>query len=130
MLEEVQGDVSVEFCKYTLYHVVKTLAYLHSQNIAYRDVKSDNVLCNSEGEIKLCDFGYSTIASTEKQTWNDKVGTVCWMAPELIDPKSFKVDSYTFKVDVWSLGIFAIELATGEPPWITEHATRVLFNIV
>jgi len=48
------------------------------------------------------------------------------MAPELIEGRA----EYDNKVDVWSLGIFAIELAEGEPPYISEHHTRVLFNIV
>ena len=48
------------------------------------------------------------------------------MAPELIEGRG----AYNNKVDVWSLGIFAIELAQGEPPYIAEHHTRVLFNIV
>ena len=51
---------------------------------------------------------------------------MCWMAPELIEGRR----EYNNKVDVWSLGIFAIELAMGEPPYISEHHTRVLFNIV
>ena len=48
------------------------------------------------------------------------------MAPELICGN----EPYNNKVDIWSLGIFALELAMGEPPYISEHHTRVLFNIV
>ena len=48
------------------------------------------------------------------------------MAPELIKGN----EPYNNKVDIWSLGIVAIELAMGEPPYINEHQTRVLFNII
>ena len=54
-----------------------------------------------------------------------KVGTVCWMAPEMIRGKT----RYDDKVDVWSFGILAIELAKGEPPYIEEEQHKVLFKI-
>ena len=52
------------------------------------------------------------------------------MAPELIVANSKKDRKYTNKVDIWSLGIFAIELAQGLPPYIDDEANRALFNIV
>ena len=57
---------------------------------------------------------------------DSKVGTVCWMAPELIRGER----SYTTKVDIWSFGIFAMEMADGDPPYISEPQGRVIFNIV
>ena len=128
MLEELAGNYSEGFCKYTLYKTVQGLIDLHSQNIIHRDIKSDNIRCKENGEIKLADFGYAVMLTQQQQSRASKVGTVCWMAPELIEAKEDK--QYSNKVDIWSLGIFAIELAQGEPPYITEHHTRVLFNIV
>ena len=78
----------------------------------HRDIKSDNILVNSKGDIKLADFGYSAQLTQEKKARQTKVGTIYWMAPELIKGKT----SYDSKVDIWSFGIFAIELADGEPP--------------
>jgi serine/threonine-protein kinase CLA4 len=54
-----------------------------------------------------------------------KVGTVCWMAPEMITGKLH----YDNKIDVWSFGIFIIEMVVGEPPFINEQQVRVLYNI-
>jgi protein-serine/threonine kinase len=54
------------------------------------------------------------------------VGTVCWMAPELIKGDR----KYSAKIDVWSLGIFAMEMADGDPPYINEPQQKVIFNIV
>ena len=50
---------------------------------------------------------------------------MCWMAPEMIKGKQ----KYDNKVDVWSFGIFVVELALGEPPYINEQQIRVLYNI-
>ncbi len=126
MLEELQGAYSEEYCKYSLYMTLKGLLDLHTQNIIHRDIKSDNILVKANGEIKLADFGYAVVLTEQQKGRQSKVGTVCWMAPELIQGAR----EYNNKVDVWSLGIFAIELAMGEPPYISEHHTRVLFNIV
>ena len=126
MLEELAGDYSEGFCKYSLYKTLVGLQDIHSRNIIHRDIKSDNILVSSQGEVKLADFGYAVVLTQQQQGRKSKVGTVCWMAPELIEGKG----QYDNKVDVWSLGIFAIELAMGEPPYISEHHTRVLFNIL
>ena len=56
MLEEFQGQYSEEFCKYSLYQTLKSLIDLHRQNIMHRDIKSDNILVKTNGEIKLADF--------------------------------------------------------------------------
>ena len=126
MLEDFMGAYSENFCKYSLWATCKGLIDLHRQNIIHRDIKSDNILVKANGEIKLADFGYAVVLTQQMQKRKSKVGTVCWMAPELIQGSN----SYTDKVDVWSLGIFALELADGEPPYINEQQTRILFNIV
>ncbi len=81
---------------------------------------------NTKGEVKLADFGYAVQLTDEKAGRKSKVGTVCWMAPELIRGERL----YTQKVDIWSFGIFAMEMADGDPPYISEPQGRVIFNIV
>ena len=55
----------MEFCKYTLYHTLIGIEYIHGQNVLWRDVKSDNILCRADGVIKFCDFDYSGMKSIE-----------------------------------------------------------------
>jgi len=97
------------------------LAYIHSQGFIHRDIKSDNVLLNMRGEVKIADFGFSAKITAERDKRNSVVGTPYWMAPELIN-----ASPYDNKVDVWSLGILVMEMCDGEPPYLDEPPIRAL----
>ena len=92
----------------------------------HRDIKSDNILTSKDGEVKLADFGYAAQLCQERSARSSKVGTLCWMAPELIKGER----RYDTKIDIWSYGIFAFELAEGDPPYIREPQSRVMINII
>lgn len=99
---------------------------MHQRHIIHRDIKSDNILVDKQGQVKLADFGYSAQLTSERDARSSKVGTVCWMAPELIKGER----RYDTKIDIWSYGIFAMELANGDPPYISEPQHRVIMNIL
>uniref|UniRef100_A0A1D5QW55 Dual specificity mitogen-activated protein kinase kinase 2 n=1 Tax=Macaca mulatta TaxID=9544 RepID=A0A1D5QW55_MACMU len=90
--------------------VLRGLAYLREKHqIMHRDVKPSNILVNSRGEIKLCDFGVS--GQLIDSMANSFVGTRSYMAPERLQGTHYSVQS-----DIWSMGLSLVELAIGRYP--------------
>lgn len=105
--------------------ILNALSYLHDQGHLHRDIKAGNILIDSNGSVKLADFGVSasiyesnaargwyTMSSASSLMLTDFTGTPYWMAPEVIHSHN----GYGFKADIWSFGITALELAHGRPP--------------
>ena len=107
------------------YQVMKGLAYCQKEKrIIHRDLKPSNILVNSKGEIKIADFGVSTMVEGSWAQKKTMIGTYIYMAPERID-----ADLYYINCDVWSLGIIVMECIMGFYPYIIYN-NNVLPNSV
>lgn len=103
---------------------LKCLEYLHSNKLIHRDIKAANILLNNEGKIKIADFGVSAQLQSTFGYKDSVIGTPFWMSPEVISHSK-----YTTKTDIWSLGITAIELAEGQPPYSKFHPVLAMRKI-
>eukprot|EP01087_Luapelamoeba_hula_P011052 TRINITY_DN2976_c0_g1_i3.p1 TRINITY_DN2976_c0_g1~~TRINITY_DN2976_c0_g1_i3.p1 ORF type:complete len:704 (+),score=159.52 TRINITY_DN2976_c0_g1_i3:359-2470(+) len=107
-----------------LHQTIQGLSFLHSEavRVIHRDLKGNNLLLTSDGVVKIADFGISFQQSGSRTMAATLIGTPLFMAPEILDG-----EGYTFSADIWSLGIAAIELADGFPPYFGEHPMRALY---
>ncbi|XP_022609492.1 cGMP-dependent protein kinase 2 [Seriola dumerili] len=101
-------DPAAKFC---VGCVTEAFDYLHRKGVLYRDLKPENLMLDTEGYIKLVDFGFAKKIRCGQKTWTF-CGTPEYVAPEIILNKG-----HNFSVDFWSLGILVFELLTGSPPF-------------
>ncbi|EKX34402.1 hypothetical protein GUITHDRAFT_56792, partial [Guillardia theta CCMP2712] len=130
------GSLSEEWARQYMAEMVLALEYLHNKRIIHRDLKPDNILINSDGHLKLTDFGLSDMGLMDKSELSvlatpttpagmtparlrsprhrspDIVGT-----PEYLSPEILLGQEHSFGVDWWALGIILFEFLTGLPPF-------------
>uniref|UniRef100_A0A3P8YXP1 protein kinase C n=1 Tax=Esox lucius TaxID=8010 RepID=A0A3P8YXP1_ESOLU len=105
--------------------VVLGLQYLHDHKIVYRDLKLDNLLLDTEGYVRIADFGLCK----EGMGYQDRTSTFCG-TPEFLAPEVLTETSYTRAIDWWGLGVLIFEMLVGESPFPGDDEEEVFDSIV
>ncbi|KAK9498427.1 hypothetical protein O3M35_003066 [Rhynocoris fuscipes] len=118
------GVLSEDDAKFYAAQIVLALEYLHYLGVVHRDVKIENVLLDSNGYIKLTDFGFAKILPKTRRTYSF-CGTPVYLSPEIIIQKG-----YGFSTDWWSFGVLIYEICSGHLPFTGRKHISLFENII
>lgn len=104
--------------------VVFGLNYLHKNDIIYRDLKSSNIMIDDNDNIKLIDFGIAKIMNNYMKYTKTQIGTPYYMSPEALSNIN-----YTYKTDIWSLGILLYEMTQKCLPFLARNIYELNYKI-
>jgi protein kinase X len=113
---------STDVARFYCAEVVAALEYLHAKGIVYRDLKPENLLLDSNGGLKITDFGFAKVV--EDRTWT-LCGTPEYLAPEIIQSKG-----HGKAVDWWATGILLFEMLAGYPPFYDDNPFSIYEKIL
>ncbi|EQB63639.1 MAG: hypothetical protein RBG1_1C00001G1218 [candidate division Zixibacteria bacterium RBG-1] len=111
-------DISIQMCD--------GLAAAREKGVIHRDIKSDNIMVTSKGQVKIMDFGLAKLKGATKLTKaGTTLGTAAYMSPEQASGE--EVDH---RSDIFSFGVVMYELLTGQLPFKGEHQSAVIYSIL
>jgi len=103
-------------------NVCAAFEYLHDRNIVYRDLKPENLLLDTEGYLKVVDFGFAKVVP-------DRTWTLCG-TPEYLAPEIIQNNGHGLPVDWWALGILIFEMINGKPPFVADDPMEIYRRIL
>lgn len=98
---------------------------MHDKKIIHRDLKCQNIFLTSDNMVKLGDFGIARMLSNTRENAKTLVGTPYYLSPEIIENKP-----YSFKSDIWALGVILYELCALKPPFTGDSLPFLALKIV
>lgn len=108
--------LSEDYAKNLFKQILEALQYCHKLNILHRDIKLDNIILDSEGVIKVGDFGVSKIINPTELMY-DQWGTPAYIAPEILKDKGYR----GFGIDIWSAGVVLYAMLYGTVPFRAQN---------
>ncbi len=106
--------------------IAKGLKFLHENNIVHRDIKSDNILIDKNGNIKIADFGCSIkLKNNQPDLFSKTEGNMYFFPPEFVDGKSKKQFGYK-PVDIWAFGVSMYTCIFKSLPFLPENRENIV----
>ncbi|RLV94272.1 Negative regulator of the PHO system [Spathaspora sp. JA1] len=106
-----QGALDLKVVKSFMFQLLKGIMFCHDNRVLHRDLKPQNLLINSKGELKLGDFGLARAFGIPFNTFSNEVVTLWYRAPDVL----LGSRAYTTSIDIWSAGCIFAEMCTGKP---------------
>lgn len=123
LMSDLDSSVSIYERTEYLIHLLQALVYLERRGILHRDLKPDNALIDEHNMIKVLDFGLSLEFKNFQSS--GIVGTIRYMAPEVLQEQQI-----TVATDLFAVGVIAYELFTGEHPFDTSSTMKLIQDIL
>lgn len=98
---------------------------MHDRKVLHRDIKCQNIFLTRDNIVKMGDFGIARVLNNTKENAKTMVGTPYYLSPEIVENRP-----YSFKSDIWSLGVVLYELCTLKPPFDASSLHFLALKIV
>ncbi|KAJ1284245.1 hypothetical protein BS78_03G190500 [Paspalum vaginatum] len=110
---------------------LRALAHVHSRGVAHLDLRPDNILANSKGDVKIGDFSVSRVfhgGDGERRRVSVAVGSPMYLSPERFEPDAHAGPRGAIAADVWGFGVTVLELFLGRCPFLPRGGVRLSFE--
>ncbi|KAJ3517032.1 hypothetical protein NLJ89_g756 [Agrocybe chaxingu] len=130
LFDKIAADVGVgeEVAHFYFLQLISGMHYIHSQGVCHRDLKPENLLLDAAGNLKISDFGLSSVfrlkESGKTRTLTERCGSLPYVAPELNSSAPYHAEP----IDVWGVGVILYTLLVGNTPWDEPTANSAEFR--